>query len=61
MGEMPGRAEGGAVLPASQVVAIILEPVSGSHTMSANAAFRRAPLWPAGHLPHEGGDQQLPR
>ncbi|RVC39639.1 lytic murein transglycosylase, partial [Mesorhizobium sp. M4A.F.Ca.ET.090.04.2.1] len=23
-------------------------------------AFLRAPLWPAGHLPHEGGDQTSP-
>ena len=28
---------------------------------SSDVAFGRAPLWPAGHLPHTGGDQHLLR
>ncbi|RWD79194.1 MAG: hypothetical protein EOS39_32870 [Mesorhizobium sp.] len=53
-GEMPGRAEGGAVPPACQL--LIAETVEGRRTIrnSPALAFLRTPLCPTGHLPRKG-------
>ncbi|ESX87484.1 glycyl-tRNA synthetase subunit beta [Mesorhizobium sp. LSHC412B00] len=56
-GEMAGRPEGGAVPPTSHRRST---PRLGLfRSVMERFAFLRAPLCPSGHLPHEGGDQQL--
>ncbi|OWK22483.1 hypothetical protein AJ88_10260 [Mesorhizobium amorphae CCBAU 01583] len=63
MGEMSGRTEGGAVPPTyhcldwfiPRFVILGLDP----RMTTSMFAFLRAPLCPAGHLPHKGGDWQL--
>ena len=48
-GEMPGRAEGGAVPQIS--------PPNLRFPHAGNAAFLHTPLWAAAHRPRKGGDQ----
>ncbi|TPK57751.1 hypothetical protein FJ546_25850 [Mesorhizobium sp. B2-4-19] len=57
VGEMPGRAEGGAVPPTSNGSAVTTCPLLRARKL----ALYDAPLWPAGHIPHLGGDCQLRR
>ncbi|TPJ73612.1 hypothetical protein FJ419_25165 [Mesorhizobium sp. B2-6-2] len=62
VGEMPGRAEGGA--KERGVLRFMLAERSlpeGSACYRLICRRDSAPLWPAGHLPHEGGDQALHR
>ncbi|TPM10496.1 hypothetical protein FJ940_02790 [Mesorhizobium sp. B2-3-7] len=69
VGEMSGRTEGGVVehLPGRGSTAVVATAKSRRQIGKVEDEFRgprqgrrgSAPLWPAGHLPHEGGDRQL--
>ncbi|SJM30401.1 conserved hypothetical protein [Mesorhizobium delmotii] len=62
MGEMSGRTEGGAVPPTCQpFVATPADWFLVENEGEQRLAILRAPLCPAGHLPHEGGDWQRRR
>ncbi|ESY41985.1 hypothetical protein X747_14195 [Mesorhizobium sp. LNJC384A00] len=55
-GEMPGRAEGGAVPLAFQLTKVCPGWTERVSLFDRKVAFLRAPLWLAGHLPLKGGD-----
>ncbi|CAH2399699.1 hypothetical protein MES5069_230104 [Mesorhizobium escarrei] len=61
-GEMPGKAEGGAVPPTSQDLSFLAHYFRGERNPSWNeAAILPTPLCPAGHLPRKGGDRMSHR